>query len=90
MPGVWAKIGEFRRDWGNEHVAECIRRGMAGEPGWFYGFEAGHVVGTPFQGDQAVTELLNLGVALGGRWACVMRPPEGACAAGKGGARGAA
>ena len=78
MPEVWKKIGEFRADWGKEHVAECIRRGMQGEPDWFYAFEAGHIVGTPFKADPALASMLNLAVALGSKFACVMRPPAGA------------
>jgi hypothetical protein len=75
MPSVWRKIGEYRQLWGKEHVAECIRRGMAGEPGWFYASEAGHVEGTPFTAEQVTTDLLKQAVALGHRYWVVMRPP---------------
>jgi hypothetical protein len=74
MPNVAAKIDEYRVLWGREHVNECIKRGMAHEPGWFYAFENGYVVGTPFTADSATMELLRLGVALGGRYGVVMKP----------------
>ena len=75
MPLVWGRIVQLRQEWGAAHVAECIRRGMAGEPGWFYAFEAGHVVGTPFECNQALMQLVAAGAAMGGRYAVVMRPP---------------
>ncbi len=73
MPGVWAQLGEYRRLYGDAHVSECIKRGMAGEPDWFYAFEAGRVVGTPFTAD-VVQRNVRLAVALGGRFAVVIRP----------------
>jgi hypothetical protein len=85
MPQVWRKIGEYSQKWGKAHVTECIQRGMAGEPGWFYAFEAGHVAGTPFTADEVVTQGLHLAVALGGRFAVVMRPPVVAPRAAAGG-----
>ena len=75
MPRVWREIGAHRVKWGEAHVKECIERGMRGEPDWFYAFEAGHVVGTPFQADSEVVKLLQLAVTLGGGYAMVMRPP---------------
>jgi hypothetical protein len=77
MPRVWEEIGRLKMQYGTQWVTECIRRGQAGEPDWFYAFEAGHVVGTPFRADARLAQWLQLAVALGGRHACVMRPkPE--------------
>lgn len=75
MPEVWKKLGEYRKTYGDEHVRQCIERGMAGEPDWFYAFEAGRIVGTPFTVD-AVQSHLRVSVALGGKFAVVIRPPQ--------------
>lgn len=48
MPRVVAMVGDRRRELGDAFVAECQRRGMAGEPGWFYAWESGLAVGTPW------------------------------------------
>ena len=76
MPNVARLVDEKRAQYGAAHVRECITRGMRGEPGWFYAFEAGMVQGTPFTACSVTTELLATAVMLGGRFACVMRPPE--------------
>ncbi len=47
MPTMAGLVAEKRKEWGKPWVDDAVRRGLAGEPGWFYGFEAGHVVGTP-------------------------------------------
>jgi hypothetical protein len=77
MPRVWEEIEGKRAQWGAEHVADCIRRGMAGQPGWFYAFERGHVVGTPFSNDLELCALVGFAAAVGGRFVLVMRPPVG-------------
>ena len=76
MPNVARLVDEKRTEWGAAHVRNCIERGMRGEPGWFYSFENGMVQGTPFTADSVTMDTLRLAVALGGRWAMVMRPPE--------------
>lgn len=48
MPGVARLMKEKRRLFGDAHVAECFRRGMAGEPGWFFAREGALAVGTPW------------------------------------------
>jgi hypothetical protein len=75
MPKVWAQLEAWKAAWGAAHVAEAVRRGMAGEPGWFWAMEAGYVVGTPFSADPDLMRTLALGVAMGGPMAAVMRPP---------------
>lgn len=47
MPEVLAVIKDKAEHHGPE-VYALVRRGLRGEPGCFYAFEAGHVVGTPF------------------------------------------
>lgn len=75
MPRVWEQIGKLREQFGAAHVAECIRRGTAGEPDWFFAFEAGHVVGTPFKADQRLAQWVLVAAAMGSKFGCVMRPP---------------
>ena len=57
MPETTEWVEEKRRALGKDHVNECIRRGMRGEPGFFYAFERGHVLGTPFAAGQAGHDL---------------------------------
>lgn len=76
MPEVWKQLGEYRRQYGDAHVRHCVEQGMAGEPDWFYAFEAGRVVGTPFTADVVARRCVELAVALGGRFAVVIRPPD--------------
>lgn len=49
MPGVYASIRAKAEEIGREAFA-LVRRGLRGEPGCFYAFERGRVVGTPFDG----------------------------------------
>ena len=48
VPGVARLMAEKRRTLGAEHVAECWKRGMAGEPGWFFAREGAVAIGTPW------------------------------------------
>lgn len=48
MPRVVELVAEERKRRGDAFVAECQRRGMAGEPGFFYAWEGGVAVGTPW------------------------------------------
>lgn len=49
MPGVQARIGELRKQFGAEHVALCWRRGVVElQPGWFFAREGALAVGTPW------------------------------------------
>lgn len=51
MPGVQSVVADKRRELGDAWVTECIQRGMAGEPGWFFAREGGVAIGTPFPTD---------------------------------------
>ena len=51
MPGVARLMADKRRTLGAEHVAECWRRGMAGEAGWFFAREGAIAIGTPWADD---------------------------------------
>lgn len=48
MPKVAGMVADARRKMGDAHVVECQRRGMAGEPGWFFAREGVLAVGTPW------------------------------------------
>jgi hypothetical protein len=76
MPNVARLVDEARKRYGAQHVRQCITRGMAGVPGWFYAFENGMVQGTPWTADEVTMDALRLSVAMGGRYAMVMRPPS--------------
>lgn len=52
MPRVAQLVGDKRREYGPGHVAECWRRGMAGEPGWFFAREGAVAIGTPWTAEQ--------------------------------------
>lgn len=48
MPETADWVNKMRAQWGRPYVDDCLRRGMAGEPGYFYAVEGGRVVGTPW------------------------------------------
>lgn len=48
MPGVAAKIAEYRQRYGVEHVAACWKAGVVeGKPGFFWAAEGSLAVGRP-------------------------------------------
>lgn len=49
MPMTAALIDDLRAAFGWEAIDAVIRKGMAGQSGWFHACEAGHQVGTPFE-----------------------------------------
>jgi hypothetical protein len=53
MPGTARLIAVYRRQLGDAFVTECIKRGLAGEPGWFFAREGTLALGTPFPTDDA-------------------------------------
>lgn len=48
MPGVANLVREKRRLYGDTFVTDCLLRGMAGEPGFFFAREGTLAVGTPW------------------------------------------
>lgn len=87
MPNVYREIKARADEVGNV-VYALVRAGLAGQPGCFYAFEAGHVVGQPagvIEKDQA--ELGNFVACFGCAYVCIFGdlPP----AANAGGASGA-
>jgi len=63
MPGVTRLMAAKRAQYGAAHVAECWRRGMAGEPGWFFAREGALAVGTPTLGDPVMADFAALQVS---------------------------
>lgn len=57
MPKTAEWVDKRRAEWGRDHVNDCVRRAMGGEPGYFYAMEAGHVLGTPWPAGAAVEGL---------------------------------
>ena len=86
MPDTADWIDAKRAQWGRAYVDECLARAMAGEAGFFYAMERGHVVGTPWAMDKlpalaggkaprTVAEAQRLALMLGGSFAVFMRQP---------------
>lgn len=51
MPGVQRIVAERRKEHGDAWVTQCVQRGLAGEPGWFFAREGAIAIGTPWDGD---------------------------------------
>lgn len=78
MPKVGALIDAERKRLGDEHVVACQRRGMAGEPGWFYAWESGVALGTPWPEAMTTLQAADPGNEFPGKALVVFRPKEGA------------
>lgn len=76
MPNVARLVDEQRSVMGQKHVDECIRAAIGGKPDLFYAFEAGHVLGTPFERDTVVSDAVRICVTLGGSYAMVIAKPK--------------
>jgi hypothetical protein len=76
MPKVATLVAERRVQMGDAHVDACFKRGMAGEPDWFFAREGPLAIGTPFSADTVMaawcTQAIKPGQAL-----VVIRPPQG-------------
>ncbi len=48
MPRVAALVADLKLQHGEAWVAECQRRGLSGEPGWFYARDGAFSVGVPW------------------------------------------
>jgi hypothetical protein len=74
MPGVVQLVKTKRQEMGDAHVTECVRRGLAGEPGWFFAREGALAVGTPWTDDGDIERVFGLQVSLEGTAFVLMRP----------------
>lgn len=75
MPNVYQQIKQRADEVGNV-VFALVRAGLAGQPGCFYAFEAGHVVGQPagvIEKDRA--ELGNFVARFGCAYVCIFGEP---------------
>lgn len=64
MPKVTAAVAEKRKELGDTFVNDCIKRGMKGEPGYFFAIEGGVMVGMPdrsLNAFESVYDLLQAG-----------------------------
>lgn len=77
MPSVSKMVASERKQLGDDHVNECWRRGMAGEPGWFFAREGVIAIGTPWAlDDPGVASFAAL--QLEGAAMVMLRPKGGA------------
>ena len=71
MPNVYGSIKDKADAVGNEAYA-LVRKGLRGEPNCFYGFENGHVVGTPFTKTTIMPDIAALMVEYGATHVCIL------------------
>lgn len=83
MPHTAAFVDQKRKEWGADHVRECLQRAMKGETGWFYAMEAGATLGTPFGPADLgagkgtpVADMQRLAVMIGSPFAAFIREPD--------------
>ena len=76
MPETANWVDRMRVEMGKPHVNECIRRALAGEPGYFYAMERGQVLGTPFPATHPIHDDQRLAIILGCKFAAFIREPK--------------
>lgn len=77
MPETAKWVDEKRKEHGAAFVNGCIRRALAGEPGFFYAFERGHVLGTPFPATHVLAKDQQYAVSMGCTFAGFIATPGG-------------
>jgi hypothetical protein len=77
MPLTASWIAMQRNCYGKAHVNQCIRKGMAGQPGWFHAWEAGHMLGTPALMDLPAAYVMSMSWMTGAPFIAAIREPEG-------------
>lgn len=89
MPQTAEFVDRKRVEWGRAYVDDCLKRALAGEPGYFYAIEGGHVMGTPWGvpaggmgGTMCVARLQAMALMMGTTFAGFMREPTAAVAPG--------
>lgn len=78
MPETAKWVDRKREELGAKHVNGCIRKALAGEPGWFYAIERGHVLGTPFPATHPIGQEQNMAITLGCTFAGFIANPPAA------------
>lgn len=76
MPGVARLMREQRRLHGEAHLAECWRRGMAGEPGFFFAREGAVAIGTPSADDAELANFAAQAIPSGGALLVIGKPGQ--------------
>lgn len=71
MPQTYEAIQRKAQQQGNE-VFGLVRRGLRGESGCFWAMEAGHVVGTPFEGHSVQGVVAEAMVRFGCAHVCII------------------
>ncbi|MBV7427291.1 MULTISPECIES: hypothetical protein [unclassified Acidovorax] len=91
MPETADFVDRKRAEWGRAYVDDCLKRALAGEPGYFYAIEGGHVMGTPWGmpaggigRDLCMARWQALALMIGATFAVFMREPSASAAAGGG------
>lgn len=79
MPETYKAIKTKAADIGNEAFV-LVRRGLRGEPNQFYAFEAGRVVGTPFNLVDVNRDIAQIMVTFGCAHVCIWAEPTPAAA----------
>ena len=74
MPAVYGAIQAKAVEIGKQAFG-LVRRGLKGEPGCFYAFERGHVVGTPFSHGAMPPEVAQAMVTYGCAFVCIWAAP---------------
>ncbi len=78
MPRVAELIRRRRAELGDDHVAECWRRGVVQrEPGWFFAWESGLGVGAPWPAALELVAEQDPASAFSDKAFVVLRPKEG-------------
>ena len=75
MPRTAAWVNERRAEHGATWVNGCIKKAMAGERGWFYAVESGHVLGQPFDWPATHGAMINAALMTGAPFFAALRPP---------------
>ncbi|MGV0960124.1 MAG: hypothetical protein ACOYB1_09835 [Limnohabitans sp.] len=70
MPNVYAAVQAKAAEIGPEAFS-FVRQGIRGEPYKFYAFEAGHVVGTPFEGHPIEKDIASHMCSFGCQFVCI-------------------
>lgn len=76
MPGVSRIVADKRKVLGDAWVTQCIKRGLAGEPGWFFAREGGIAIGAPFPTDDPLLTNWAAAQVTSTQAVVVMREPE--------------
>lgn len=77
MPLTAAWMRQMRTRWGDKHVTDVVKRGMAGERNCFYAVEAGHFAGAPFTWEAKGQMIVSMSILTGERFVAAILAPDG-------------